>query len=634
LVLRNFSKASASEWSYFWLGAQRAKLAKGTVVNGEQMYVEYFVPANVRHPFSIVLVHGGGGQGLDWLTTPDGRPGWVHHLAMEGYRVYVVDRPGHGRSPYHPDLHGPFGARASAYAGVSDRFTAPEKSEMPYGPQAKLHNQWPGTGLLGDPFMDQAVAGQGGSFIGDLAATHAIWAQRAGELLDKIGPAVIMSHSMGGPFAFIAANARPNLVVGLLPVEPNGPPFGNLAWGVTASAMEYDPPVSSASDLKTVEVKPTESNRDPYLIQAEPARKLKNLIGIPIAVLTAEASYHVPYDYGTVAFLRQSGCTVEHINLWEHGVRGNSHFFMMEKNNREALQPLLNFLDKTVTPAAARKVQAARSRPARRPPESTAMKLADTGNFWVGVERKTMPYGTIAAGQMYVQYLVPEQVRHPNAIVLVHGGGGQMLDYMGKGDGEAGWAHYYVQAGYRVYLVDRPGHGRVQYHPDALGPIGPQPTYEQLLPLFRGTVSGSSKWWPGTADIGDPLLDQFMAGQNAAPQDQAAMARAWARGGAELLDKIGPAVIQTHSAGGPFVATPPGEHRAGRSAPWHDDRSHRAAAADFAWPTSRKTGAARHRDREYWPSRHRTIRSAAALADRIASPPRSRTDWAKLPANK
>src|SRR5204863_6166213 len=52
-----------AEWSYFWLGVRRAHLAKGTVVNGEQMYVESFVPAQVRHPFSIVCVHGGGGQG-------------------------------------------------------------------------------------------------------------------------------------------------------------------------------------------------------------------------------------------------------------------------------------------------------------------------------------------------------------------------------------------------------------------------------------------------------------------------------------------------------------------------------------------------------------------------------------------
>ena len=260
-AVQEAAKAAASttpldlaEWSFFWLGVQRAKLAKGTVVNGEQMYVESFVPAQVTHPFSMVLVHGGGGQGLDWMTTPDGRPGWAHLLVMQGYRVYVVDRPGHGRSPFHPDLHGPFGARPGTYDGMSRQFTAPEKAPMPYGPQAKLHTQWPGaSGVAGDPTLDQVAAGQGGAFVPDIARTHAVWAERAGELLDKIGPAVIVTHSAGGPFAWIAANARPNLVVGLLPVEPAGPPFGNLRYGVAASPLAFDPPIADASELKTVE---------------------------------------------------------------------------------------------------------------------------------------------------------------------------------------------------------------------------------------------------------------------------------------------------------------------------------------------------------------------------------------------
>src|SRR5690606_38545567 len=136
---------------------------------------------------------------------------------------------------------------------------------------------WPGTGVVGDPMTDQVAAGQGGAFIPDTARAHAVWAERAGELLDKIGPAVVMTHSAGGPFAWISANARPNLVVGLLPVEPAGPPMGNLRYGVAASALEYDPPVADASELRTVRVEPTEANRDAYFAQAEPARKLKNL---------------------------------------------------------------------------------------------------------------------------------------------------------------------------------------------------------------------------------------------------------------------------------------------------------------------------------------------------------------------
>ena len=101
-----------AEWSYFWIGVEQAHLARGTSTNGKQMYVEYWIPARVTRPFPIVLVHGGGGQGLDWMGTPDGHPGWVTYLLQEGYKVYVVDRPGHGRSPWHPDLHGPFPPQA------------------------------------------------------------------------------------------------------------------------------------------------------------------------------------------------------------------------------------------------------------------------------------------------------------------------------------------------------------------------------------------------------------------------------------------------------------------------------------------------------------------------------------------
>lgn len=44
-----------------------------------------------------------------WLDTPDGRPGWAQRLVEAGYPVFVIDRPGHGRSPYQPDVMGPIG---------------------------------------------------------------------------------------------------------------------------------------------------------------------------------------------------------------------------------------------------------------------------------------------------------------------------------------------------------------------------------------------------------------------------------------------------------------------------------------------------------------------------------------------
>jgi pimeloyl-ACP methyl ester carboxylesterase len=532
-------KLDLAEWSYFWLGVERAELARGTVVAGRQMYVEYWIPREVKHPYPVVFVHGGGGQGLDWMATPDGRPGWAMQFLAEGYSIYVVDRPGHGRSPYHPDLHGPFPAQATTYEQMMRQFTAPEKAAQPYGPQAKLHTQWPGAGTAGDPVAAQTIAAQGGSFLPDLEATHEVWRKRLGELFDRIGPAMIMSHSMGGPSAWIAADARPELVKGILAIEPAGPPMGNLKWGVTACKLRYEPPARDPGDLKTVRITPTEPNQDPYFLQAEPARKLVNVSKVPILLLTAEASYHAPYDPGTVAYLKQAGCKVDFIRIADKGIHGNGHFLMMEKNNREALQPVLDWAAANVEKGVALKPSKA---------GDTALALESQGSFWVGTGAQKMAYGTISTPTMYVQHLTPAEVKQPLPIVLVHGGGGQMLTYMGTGGGSVGWAHYYVQAGYKVYLVDRPGHGRSLYHPDQLGAIGPVPTYANAVAEFERAAQTPNPQW----NMNAATTDHYMAGAGATPRDNDAMRALWAKLGAELLDRIGPAILQTHSAGGPF----------------------------------------------------------------------------------
>jgi len=366
-----------AEWSFFWVGVERAELAKGPVVNGKQMYVEYQIPAQVRHPYPIVLVHGGGGQGLDWLGTPDGRRGWATHLLEEGYKVYILDRPGHGRSPYHPDLQGPFPQQHLTLEQISGLFT-PQRAKATNAAYAELHNQWPGTGAVGAPELAQLVASQGGSFVANPIITQSIWRERGAMLLDKIGPAIIMTHSAGGPFGYLVAEVRPQLVKGIIVIEGAGAPFaGQNRWGLSSIPTAYDPPVSDPSQLKTRQVPSPEPGVGPYLLQEEPARKLKNLRGIPITIVTAEASFASPGNPGAVAFLRQAGCTADELRLAAHGVHGNGHLMMGEINNRPALQPILNWIDKNVStknaPVAAPKKRA--------DGDSTAMRLADRGHF-------------------------------------------------------------------------------------------------------------------------------------------------------------------------------------------------------------------------------------------------------------
>ena len=52
----------------------------------------------------VVMLHGAFHTGACYLTTPDGREGWAPWFARQGRTVYVVDWPGHGRSPRRDDF--------------------------------------------------------------------------------------------------------------------------------------------------------------------------------------------------------------------------------------------------------------------------------------------------------------------------------------------------------------------------------------------------------------------------------------------------------------------------------------------------------------------------------------------------
>jgi hypothetical protein len=57
-------------------------------------------------------------------------------------------------------------------------------------------------------------------------------------------------------------------------------------------------------------------------------------------VVTAEASMFLGFDRHLVEFLAQGGCDVELVRLADHGVHGNGHMIMSERNNAETLRAL------------------------------------------------------------------------------------------------------------------------------------------------------------------------------------------------------------------------------------------------------------------------------------------------------
>jgi pimeloyl-ACP methyl ester carboxylesterase len=309
--------------TFFWVGVERLETANGTVpIN--QMYVERVAPDQPTRKHPVVLVHGGGGQGLDWLGTPDGRSGWAPMLAADGYEVFVVDRPGHGRSPYHPDLLGPMTPPPS-YEVLEGVFTPPTDSPLGAG-----HTEWP-AGVDDAPgVIDQLLAG-GGPMRADMPSAHALEQRALAALLDRVGPAVVITHSAGGPAGFLAAEARPGAVVALVTIEPLGPPFLRIApigvsldWGLAAAPFEFDPPAS-----------------DPAELEDGTGRRLVNLSKVPIILVSTAHSKLGAAGAETVAFLRSAGCDAEEMKLAENGFAGNGHGVMLERNNAEVLEFLL-----------------------------------------------------------------------------------------------------------------------------------------------------------------------------------------------------------------------------------------------------------------------------------------------------
>jgi pimeloyl-ACP methyl ester carboxylesterase len=347
----SYDQSAVARRGFFYVGGSYVG-KPGKQLMHSQMYVEVLAPRHPRQRYPLVLIHGAAQTATNWMGTPDGRPGWAGYFVGQGYTVYMVDQPARGRSPWLPDVDGKL-ATFTAEA-IESRFTAPEVFNL--WPQAKLHSQWPGTGRIGDAVFDAFYATQV-PYLADNAQTQRLNQQAVGALLDRIGPAIILTHSQSGPFGWLIADARPKLVKAVVAVEPAGPPFQNAilgedkarAWGVTDIPIAYDPPVNNPTELKIEQqAKPDGPDLVRCWQQQSPARRFPNLANIPAIVITTEASYHAAYDHCTVKYLAQAGVKVTALPLGDHGIHGNAHMVMLEKNNLQVARVIVEWLARTV----------------------------------------------------------------------------------------------------------------------------------------------------------------------------------------------------------------------------------------------------------------------------------------------
>lgn len=294
----------------------------------DQMYVQFQIPENARK-YPLILVHGGSGTGRVWETTPDGREGFQTLMLRRGFPVYIVDFPRRGRAGY-PSFNSTFGNLAGNQV-VPNRTT-----------QAGMQWAW-SRWRLGPKFPDvfpvqQFPMNAVDSFLQHLVPTVSdnadIISDALVKLLDKIGPAVVVTHSQSGLFGWLAGARSPN-VKGIVAYEP----------GFVFKQGEVPPaiPMFKGSQPSGTPVTPTEFAK----LASIPLQVVygDNIPKQPIPDLVADGRRaQVVTSVMFVDALNRQGGQASVLHLPDVGLFGNSHFMFSDLNNVQVADQLSKFL--------------------------------------------------------------------------------------------------------------------------------------------------------------------------------------------------------------------------------------------------------------------------------------------------
>ncbi|KAI9720949.1 MAG: hypothetical protein M1835_004019, partial [Candelina submexicana] len=166
--------------------------------------------------------------------------------------------------------------------------------------------------------------------------------------------------------------------------------------------------------------------------------------------------------------------------------------------------------------------------------------------------------GRVFTGQLYVEQLTPATGdKKPYPIVFFHGAGINGATFLNTPDNRRGWASYFIEHGYEVFLLDHTSVGRSSRQPTELAANGVSAenavlafTAPQNTPYYPQAVNHTQ--WPGPGTIGDPTFDAFYASFEQFSANREPQQLAMRDAGCALLQRIGASFLLAHSAGGLF----------------------------------------------------------------------------------
>lgn len=291
----------------------------GQTFHGDHAYVFYQKPYRAR-PLPLVFVHGIGQFSKTWETTPDGRDGFQNIFLKKGFSVYLTDQARRGRA-----------GRSTSAAEIKpvfdeqlwfDRFRIGTYPDYFDGVQFKR-----GKETL-DQFFRQMTANVG-------AQDFNVYADAYAAVLQKTGPAILVTHSQGGAVGWLVARKSDNIRA-IVSYESGGSfPFvkGENPTDLKAESGQGETVEVSEEEMRRYTKFPIVIYYGDNLPADETAtqeqKRWRNRL--EIARLWAQA-------------INKRGGDAQVVHLPEAGLRGNTHFPFSDLNNRRVADLLSRWL--------------------------------------------------------------------------------------------------------------------------------------------------------------------------------------------------------------------------------------------------------------------------------------------------
>lgn len=294
-------------------------------------YVEWQIPERPRR-VPLVMVHASSTK--TWDTTFDGRDGFRHIFLRRGFPVYLTDLPRTGRA-----------GQGCAPTSYTPEFTRD---------QIWFTNWRLGLWLPGDPtpdFYPGVQFPQNERALNEFfriqypefnaPENEQVETDALASLLNEIGPSVVLTHSSTGIRGWITATKTAN-VAAIVSYEP-----GDAVFPET----EMPPPIERVDGMKLAPGRPIPM-ADFLTLTKVPIQIVWGDY-IPSAMDKANVGPRLSLDNRRVNVMRaklmveainRHGGSAVNIMLPEIGIRGNTHFPMLDLNNVQIADLLSKFL--------------------------------------------------------------------------------------------------------------------------------------------------------------------------------------------------------------------------------------------------------------------------------------------------